>query len=205
MMTNPDTAAMVRQALYLRNANLVLDDLDNEVHDSLTELLQEEIDGMTGWIRRGDRFGPAEWRRKVRGRWSRRWLLFFRLRCCGAPSDNWLLAAAQERNLSLAFTLNGSYDRPLQQISSELLEILKDKGTGLSGVRMVTPNSSRACFSFLKIPLTGVPLEKFVEACPRSDWKKLLREPLQEALRHAVKVQESISAEVRACTRRITG
>ncbi len=186
MKNNYDTSALVRQALYIHNAAEVLDDIDEEVHDTLKSLLEEEVEDLEDWTCDGDNFGPCDWLDEEEG-----WLVSFELACLGNNrEENWLLAAARQQGLSLALLLTVSDEvQRHQQLRLELEAALETREEELPSVecRSIGRRSVRC----LVIPLAGISLEDLAESS--SDWEEVLREPLQNAVETAVQLQEAVS------------
>ncbi len=186
MKNSYEATDIIRNALYLRNASEVLDDLDEEVHEALQSILEEEIEEMEDWTCDGDSFGPDDWYDAD----EESWLVSFELSCLGnCREDNWLLAAARQQDLRLALVLTVSEDLPRpRQLRMQMEEALEEQEAKIPGLeKRYSPDDEHS----LEIPLAGISLEDLAQSS--SDWEDILRAPLQEALASAVQLQEALS------------
>ncbi len=181
-----NASAFVSQALYLRNASKVLDDIDEEVHDTLMRLLQAEVSRLEDWTCDDDTFGPSNWHDEEEG-----WLVSFELTCLGnALSCNWLLSAARQQDLCVAikFEISDAAPRPhlLRLEVESALESLEKKIPGLER------RFSRWGDRVVVIPLTGLSLEDLAESS--SCWEDALKAPLHGAVARAVQFQKAVKS-----------
>ncbi len=191
-----ETKDLVLHAGYIRNARSILEEFDEEVHDDLGEILEEEVAELEGW--RGgvycSAFGPDNWYNKK----EYEWFASFNLTCLGGDRPHsWLLSAAKEHDCWLTIMLALSPDLSRQrQILLKMEKALDESEEELQGVRVRissrVPGARR-----LMIGVRRVPLEAFARA--DADWKELLRPPLHEAVLKAVKVREIINDFVLDC------
>ncbi len=183
MKKSYETPAIVRQALFIRNASNVLAGIDEEVHDTLNDLLEEEIDGLEGWTCDGDNFGPDEWYNAE----EEDWRVSFELTSQSSfLEEHWLLAAARHLDLGLALALTIADDLPRhRQLQLEVEAALESHGEDLPGVEKRYGDERR-----LVIPLAGLSLEELAESA--SDWENVLKAPLQDAVAKAVRLREAL-------------
>ncbi len=185
MMNSYDAPDLIRRIIYFRNVSKVLDEFEEELHDTLKNLLNEEISGLQGWRMRRDSFGPVEWYDKE----EESWLISFELTCLGEGlDDNWILAAARQQGGSLVLKLEISDDLPrhLQLLlqMEEFLESREEKIPGLES-RYTRWNDRN-----IVIPLPEISLEDLAGSA--SGWKEVLKAPVHDAVAKAVQLREAV-------------
>ncbi len=187
MKTSFDSADIVRQALFLRNACGVLDDIDEEIHRALRLLVQDRLSELDGWIYDDeyDCFGPIYWCD------DDIWPASFELICWGNP-DSWLLAAArqEDRFLAVALSITGTCADPDTLL--ELEAIVEEQKEKLEGVESRLAPSGNVGGRRLLIPLPGLSLKQLEQARSGDDWERLLSAPVHEAMSRALKLYAAI-------------